>query len=187
MNFIRIFFIISLCFSSSAILAGSKHNKHESSQGFTKYDYAKVIHVIPLYREVRVSNPKTDCWDEPVVHYNEQYGQPKSAGGMVAGGILGGIIGHQIGKGRGNKLATAVGTLIGAQIGHEAVNKGVRRNHSSYTSYEERCETRHQVSYEEVIDGYEVTYRYKGQTYQIEMPYHPGKRIKMRLQFTPVI
>ena len=106
---------------------------------------------------------------------------------MAVGGILGGIIGHQIGKGNGKKLATAMGTLIGAQIGHNAVNGHVESGQSSYTEYEERCDIRHQVSYEEVIDGYQVTYRYQGEHYQIEMPYNPGKRIKLRIQITPVI
>ena len=106
---------------------------------------------------------------------------------MVAGGLIGGIVGHQIGKGRGKKLATAVGTIIGAQIGHEAVNGHVSSSHNDYVEYEQHCKTRQQVSYEEVLDGYDVTYRYKGEKYRIEMPYDPGKRIKMRIQVTPVI
>ena len=43
------------------------------------------------------------------------------------------------------------------------------------------------MSYEEVLDGYRVTYRYQGEQYQVEMPYHPGKRIKLRIQIVPVI
>jgi uncharacterized protein YcfJ len=46
---------------------------------------------------------------------------------------------------------------------------------------------RHQVSYEEVLEGYQVTYRYQGERYQIKMPYDPGKRIKLRIQIEPVI
>jgi uncharacterized protein YcfJ len=107
---------------------------------------------------------------------------------MAVGGILGGVIGHQFGKGRGNKLATAIGTIIGAQIGHNAVNgnnQSVPQN--GYTEYEQRCSVRHQVSYEEVLEGYQVTYRYQGERYQIKMPYDPGKRIKLRIQIEPVI
>jgi uncharacterized protein YcfJ len=43
------------------------------------------------------------------------------------------------------------------------------------------------MSYEQVVDGYDVTYRYRGKQYHLEMPYDPGERIKMRIQFTPVI
>lgn len=173
---------------SQPLMADHKHNKSKSHERhnaqFQRFDYAKVIKAVPLYREVRVSNPVRECWDEPVIHTRRNH---KSAEGMVAGGLIGGIVGHQIGKGRGKKLATAVGTIIGAQIGHEAVNGHVSSSRNDYVEYEQHCKTRQQVSYEEVIDGYDVTYRYKGKKYRIEMPYDPGKRIKMRIQITPVI
>lgn len=173
---------VSLLTVSSASFAGNK-NKHNSNNQISQhYDYAKVIKVKPVYREVRVSTPIRECWDEPVVHSTGGYSHPKSASGMAVGGILGGVIGHQVGKGRGKKLATALGAIIGAGIGHDAVNGHVRSSQShSYTQYEEQCEVQNQVSYDEVIDGYDVTYRYEGERYHIEMPYHPGKRIKLRI------
>ncbi len=161
------------------------HKKHDYAPRHDLYDYARVIDVQPVYREVEVSRPVRECWEEPV--YQTRSSGHKSAGGMLAGGLIGGIIGHQIGKGRGNKVATAVGTLIGAQIGHEAVNGHVEQQSATVVGYEQHCKTRHQVSYEEVVEGYDVTYKYRGQRYHVEMPYDPGKRIKMRIQFTPVI
>jgi uncharacterized protein YcfJ len=149
------------------------------------FEYAKVVDVRPIYREVEVSRPVRECWEEPVYHTRDHY--PKSAGGMLAGGLIGGIVGHQFGKGRDNNVATAVGTLIGAQIGHDAVNGHSQQHSSTVVGYEEHCKTRHQVSYEEVVDGYDVTYKYRGKRYHVEMPYDPGKRIKMRIQITPVI
>ena len=80
-----------------------------------------------------------------------------------------------------------MGTLIGAQLGHNAINGHIESGRSSNIEYQERCNVRHQVSYEEVIEGYQVTYRYQGEQYQVEMPYHPGKRIKLRIQIVPVI
>ena len=170
---------------ASAVDAGGKHNgkRHDYSPRYDDYEYARVIDARPIYREVRVSNPVRECWNEPVYHVR---GGHKSAGGMLAGGLIGGIVGHQIGKGRGNKVATAVGTLIGAKIGHDAVNGNVREERH-LAGYEERCETHQRVSYEEVLDGYDVTYVYRGNEYQLVMPYNPGKRIKMRVQFSPVI
>ena len=47
--------------------------------------------------------------------------------------------------------------------------------------------TRHQVSYQKVIDGYDVTDEYRGSGFQIGMPCVHGKYIKMRIQFAPVI
>ena len=180
---------ITLVLMSSNLLAGSGNKGFGHGAKNMHYGFAKVVAATPIYRQVRVSNPIKECWEEPVIHTQNNNSYPKSASGMAVGGILGGIIGHQVGKGNGKKLATAMGTLIGAQIGHKAVNGHVQQNHGSttYTEYEERCDVRHQVSYEEVIDGYRVTYRFQGEHYQIEMPYNPGKRIKLRIQISPVI
>ena len=168
--------------------AGHKNNAQEQYGDGPRqdlYEYAKVVEVRPIYREVQVSKPVRECWEEPVYHTRNQH--PKSAEGMLVGGLLGGIVGHQFGKGRGNKVATAVGTIIGAQIGHDAVNGHAQQHGSTVVGYEEHCKTRHQASFEEVMDGYDVTYRYRGKLYHVEMPYDPGSRIKMRIQFAPVI
>ena len=180
---------IVLLILSPTLMADHKHKKHNNharhNVQIQQYDYARVIRVKPIYRQVRVSSPVTECWDRPVQHtYHKSH---KSAGGIVAGGLIGGIVGNQIGKGRGKKLATAVGAILGAQIGHEAVNGRNSSSHGQYTTYEEHCEVHEQVSYDEVIDGYKVTYEYDGKRYKIEMPYHPGKRIKMHIQVSPVI
>ncbi len=175
--------VITLIILTPAAMADSKHKRHNHNAQIQHFDFARVIHVEPLYRQIKRSNPVRECWQEPVQHTRSH----KSAEGMFAGGLIGGIVGHQIGKGRGRKLATAVGAIIGAQIGHEAVNGHVRSGHSQYVEYREHCEVQHQISYEEVVDAYLVTYQYDGQRHKIEMPYHPGKRLKMRIQATPVI
>ena len=180
---------VSLLVIATSASAGSKSQGHKSrdySPGQNLYEHARVVDVRPIFREVRVSSPVRECWDEPVYHTEHQ--PRKSAGGMLAGGLIGGIIGHQIGKGRGNKVATAVGAILGAKIGHDAVNGHIDHTSSrQMVGYDEVCTTRHQVSYEEVVDSYDVTYQYRGKQYHIDMPYDPGKRIKMRIQFTPVI
>ncbi len=180
--------VAAMVFTGTVSADNDRKHRHKH-QGYhaehAAYEYARVINVRPIYRQVKVSTPVRECWDEPVYHTG--HGQHKSAGGMLAGGLIGGIIGHQIGKGRGNKVATAVGTLIGAQIGHEAVNGHQGHAKPELVGYEEHCATRHQVRYEEVIDGYDVTYKFRGRRYHIEMPYDPGKRIKIRVEFTPVI
>jgi uncharacterized protein YcfJ len=178
---------IVLIYANAAGAATSSHGHKQDdySPRHDLYEYARVINVQPIYREVQISRPIRECWDKPVYHTRHQ--QNGSAGGMLAGGLLGGIIGHQLVRGRSNKVATVVGTVVGAKIGYDMVNRHSRHDAPTVTAYEEHCKTRHQVSYEEVIDGYDVTYRYRGNNYQIEMPYDPGERIKMRIQFAPVI
>ena len=179
---------ILIMLMSATAMADSGHKRNKNHSRNMAFDFAKVVDVRPIYREVEVSNPVRECWDEPVIQAHRSTGH-KSASGMAVGGILGGVIGHQIGKGNGKKLATAVGTIIGAQIGHDAVNGHVQPGQveDSYTEYQQRCSVRHQVSYEEVLEGYHVTYRYQGERYEIRMPYDPGKRIKLRIQIEPVI
>jgi uncharacterized protein YcfJ len=178
--------VILILISATAI-ADSGNKRFRNKSGNMAYEFAKVVDVRPIYREVEVSNPVRECWDEPVIQVHGGTGH-KSASGMAVGGILGGIIGHQVGSGNGKKLATAVGTIIGAQIGHNAINGHTQTApQSSYTEYQQQCGVRQQVSYEEVLDGYRVTYRYQGDRYQIKMPYDPGKRIKLRIHIEPVI
>ncbi len=177
---------IVLLLSNGIASAGSgqhayKKPKHEHRHDL--YEYAAVLESRPVYREVRVSEPLRECWEQPVYHTQRQH---KSVGGMLAGGLLGGIIGHQVGGGRGNKVATAVGTLIGAKIGHDAINGDVQ-NRRTIAGYDEHSKTRDRVSYEQLLDGYDVTYEYRGRQYQLMMPYDPGKHIKMRIEFAPVI
>ena len=95
-----------------------RHAEHDS------FEYAKVIQVTPVYREIKTTVPVKECWQEPVRREQVVRHGSHSAGGTLAGGLIGGIIGHQFGKGSGQKLATAVGTIVGAQIGHDALIAG---------------------------------------------------------------
>jgi len=160
-----------------------RHKKKDHEIRHDLYEYATVLEARPLYREVKVSEPLRECRDEPVYHTHTEQ---SSVGGMLAGGLIGGVIGHQIGGGRGNKIATGLGVLLGARVGHQAVN-GDARAERTIEGYEEHCITRYRVSYREVVDGYDVTYEYRGREYQLVMPYDPGKYIKMRIEFAPVI
>lgn len=179
---------IALMAVSSMVFAGDKHRDKGHHTKYKQFEYGKVISVTPIYREVRVSHPVRQCSFESSRHPHRGRHAIKTIDSSLAGGLIGGIIGHQIGKGKGKKLATAVGTLIGAQIGHDS-NRGYYDNSSydGYTQYEDHCETLEQVSYEEVLDGYKVKYRYRGKRYQARMPYDPGKKIKLKVSVEPVI
>ncbi len=179
---------IAVLVFSGAVSAGNNshgHNKHDRGPRQDLFEYARVVEVQPIYREIKLSKPVRECWQEPVYHTRRD--GHTAAGGLLAGGVIGSIIGHQIGKARSNKAATLVGTIIGAKIGHEAYDGQAGHEGGTVVSYEEHCRTRYQASYQEVVDGYDVTYKYRGRRYHIEMPYDPGQRIKMRIQFSPVI
>lgn len=187
-NRVKLVLIAGMMTISGATLADRKFiDSDVDYAGQESYEYAKVIRVTPIYREIKTSTPVKDCWQEPVTRKQMVRHGSHSAGGTLAGGLIGGIIGHQFGKGSGRKLATAVGTIVGAQIGHDSTRGAHASSEQSYTSYESFCEVQNQVTYEEVLDSYRVTYRYKGKQYQTQMPYDPGKKIKLRVSVEPVI
>ena len=167
--------------AGGAAAGGKSHRSPGHGVGEQLFDYARVVDVQPRYRRIELSEPVRECWEEPV------YQTRNSAGGMLAGGLIGGIVGHQLGDGRGQRVATALGTLIGASIGHQAVNGHRGHGEQRVAGYRQHCNTHYRTSYEEVVDSYDVTYKYRGRIYHTEMPYDPGKRIKMRIQITPVI
>jgi uncharacterized protein YcfJ len=153
------------------------------------YDYAKVVDVQPLTRQVRVSSPQRECWDE--TRYDERdYGPPRarnSAGPTLLGAVIGAAIGNQIGHGDGRRAATAAGAIIGAGVGNSQAG---RRNGydqppppRAYTV--QRCETHYRNDVEERIDGYRVTYVYHGRRGVTELPYKPGDRIRVRVDVSP--
>lgn len=165
--------------------ANASDYAYSQGRGKAVYDYAKVVQVTPVIRYVTVTTPVRECWED-VEYYETRHRTPGNAGKTLFGAIVGGVIGHQFGSGRGNDAATVAGTLIGAAIGSESA----RSRHADYDVERiarpvERCQTRYRSHREERIDGYRVTYRYRGQTYMTEMPYDPGRRIRVRVDVRP--
>jgi len=167
------------------------------------YDYARVVDVDPIVRHVRVRTPVRECWEETRYdRYDDRYDhygrhdRPRrsEAGATIAGGIIGGVIGRQFGDGKGRDAMTLVGTLVGAAVGNERASRGREydQRYDDYGAYERqsrpvtRCETRYRTDAEERIDGYRVTYRYRGQTYTTRTDYDPGDRIRVRVEVEPV-
>ncbi len=175
---------ISTLLLGTAGNALADHDYRTANNDRAIYDRAKVISSQPMVNYVTVRTPVRECWEE--MQYYTVDRRADGGGGALVGAIIGGVLGHQVGSGRGNDAATVAGTLIGAAIGSDAS----RRNHTGYREERiarpvQRCETRYQSRREERIDGYRVTYRYHGQKYVTEMPYEPGKTIRVRVDVRP--
>ena len=147
-----------------------------------QYDYAKVISAKPIINYVNVTTPVRECWEE-MEYYTVDHNRHNRRAGTFLGAVIGGVIGHQVGSGRGNDAATVAGTLIGAAIGNDAASNNYSVERRSRPV--QRCETRYQARREERIDGYRVMYRYHGQKYVTEMPYDPGKSLRVRVDIRP--
>lgn len=174
----------SLGFSASAG-ADPYYKKTSYGSQRAQYDYAPVTNVEPIVRYVTVKTPIRECWTE--TEYVEVNPRRRSTGGSaLVGAIIGGVVGHQFGSGRGNDAATVAGSLIGAAVGSESARQANRRRSTEvYSRPVQRCATTMETHEEERIDGYKVTYRYNGQRYTTEMPYDPGREIRVRVDVRP--
>jgi uncharacterized protein YcfJ len=149
------------------------------------YDYARVLSAEPNLRYVKVTVPVQECWDD--AEYYSVNRRPAGIGGSTLfGAVVGGVIGHQFGSGRGNDAATAVGSILGAALG----NSAAARANANYRPVEysrpvRRCQTRYESRDEQRVDGYRVIYSYNGRKYATDMPYDPGKRLRIRVDVRP--
>ena len=173
--------LLVLVFSQN-VLAG--HKKH--SRQHDKYvDYARVVHVKPIYKTVRVAVPVEQCRHESIqrpVKRRVKYAAPED---VLLGGIVGGIIGHELGDRHNKEFTTIAGAIIGSTIASSA-NAKYYRTADYRTQHRERCRIETQYRSEQQLVGYRVRYRYKGEMYTTRMNEHPGKRIPVKVKVIPV-
>lgn len=138
------------------------------------YDYAKVIKVQPVYRVVKVNQPRRECWNERFV----RGGYDNSATSTIVGGIIGGAIGNRFGKGRGRDAATIAGAILGGSIARD-IHRTEHGAPARYVESRRVCGIRDNIVEQEQLDGYRVTYRYKGRLYTTGMNRDPGDRVRV--------
>jgi uncharacterized protein YcfJ len=125
-------------------------------------DTAQVVSSTPIIE--RVSEPRQECDTVPAPQKDSNIVAP------IIGGIVGGLLGHQVGHGSGQTAATIVGAAGGAVAGTMVGNRAGAQS-------TQRCRT--VESSREVINGYNVVYRYNGRDVNVALPYNPGSTIKV--------
>ncbi len=143
----------------------------------TRFGYADVLRVDPLYETIRYTEPREDCYDQEVVR---RHGGDGTAG-AVLGAIIGAAVGNQIGKGDGRRAATAAGAIVGGAVG----SNSQRNNSREYASTERRCRILEVEREERRVSGYDVEYRYRGENYVTRMDYDPGDKLRVRVTVAP--
>lgn len=176
--------LISISFAAlsvalpTTVLAGPK--------GHT--DVAKVTNVEPIYDSIQHRIPQESCWIETVREERPQH-RRGSAAPTIIGGIIGGVIGNEVGRGGDNKkIGSVVGSMLGMSIAKDIQRRHQRDNGSYEVNYRdvERCETTYKVQNEQVLQGYNVSYRYHGREYSTFMQEHPGDKIRVAVNVRPV-
>ncbi len=127
-------------------------------------DTAQVISSTPIIE--RVAEQRQECDPAPAP-------APQSGSnilGPVIGGVLGGLLGHQVGRGSGQTAATIVGAA-----GRAAAGSVIGSRNSAPPA--QQCRT--VESMREVVNGYDVVYRYNGRDTRVALPYDPGTTLKV--------
>ena len=135
---------------------------------------ARVVNVEPMVRYVTVDRPREQCWNEVV---REPVPSLRVAGATAGGTVIGGGIGHQFGRGHGRDALTVIGAVAGGAIAHQ---RAVARNgYATRDVNVQRCQVVNERVTEQVVDGYLVTYRLKGQRYTMRTDRHPGEWVQI--------
>lgn len=189
---------------------GYSETYRTGGDGEAYYDDARVIRVDPVleggYRTVAGDSRR--CYETTTAggyrddgyyarsgRYDDGYGRrpygdnASRSMATIAGGVIGAVLGSHVGGGSGRFAATTVGSMVGGIAGREIYDQTQR------TRYERPSTVR--VCDPEPVRGgyagysggdasaYDVTYEYNGRRYTRRMDYHPGDRIRVRVEVMP--
>ena len=126
--------------------------------------------------------------------YYDQYGNRRNTGSQagatvatVVGGIVGAAIGSQVGGGSARYATAAIGSMVGGMAGREIYEAGQRERYTACTGTVRVCDPVPYGSYgssqvsDNRVAGYDVTYEYAGREFHTRTDYHPGDRIRVRV------
>ncbi|MGH8085730.1 MAG: glycine zipper 2TM domain-containing protein [Lysobacter sp.] len=177
------------------------------------YDYARVIRVDPVF-DSRGGYARTgqrcyqrqgyaggyEDYDDRNGRYDDgyyrgdsydPYGGGSDTGSAVAtviGGVIGAAIGSQVGGGSARYATSAIGTMVGGLAGREIYEQSRRqRDHAGTVTV---CDPvpddgRYVSTGNGGVTEYDVTYEYAGRQYTTRTHYHPGDRIRVRVDVRP--
>ena len=127
------------------------------------------------------------------------YGYGNEGGRNVAtivGGIAGAVLGSKMGGGSGTYATTAIGSMVGGMAGRQIYDQTQQDRYvrpatvrvcdpepvrSGYGSYNDGADSYRTGN----ATAYDVTYEYNGRQYTRRMDYHPGERVRVRVDVSP--
>ncbi|TWI00273.1 glycine zipper 2TM protein [Luteimonas cucumeris] len=107
----------------------------------------------------------------------------------VVGGVIGAVVGSQVGGGSARYASSAIGSMVGGLAGRSIYDQSVRQRRNASVTVCDPEPVRDSYGYNRVNDGrvagYDVTYEYAGRTHRTHTDYHPGDRIRVRVDVRP--
>ena len=137
--------------------------------GASAQEVGRVLSSVPVIQQVQV--PRQVCRQMPVAP------APTSGGGGLLGGLVGAGVGSTIGHGSGQAAAVVAGTLIGAVVG----NNVEASNNQAAAAYQSMPQCTTEMTLENRITAYNVTYEYGGRDFTAQMPYDPGPTVQLQV------
>ena len=161
--------LTTIALLSASVFATADRGRH--------FDYARVTDAKPIYQTVTRRVPVEKCYLETV-----RVDRHHDDGRTLVGGLVGAAVGHKLGHQRHQKHIGAVaGAIIGASIAESTKHDHGRRDYRDV----ERCSTHYNVERHQELVGYDVTYRYHGETFYTRTDSHPGERIRVKVSVQP--
>lgn len=106
----------------------------------------------------------------------------------VIGGIVGAVVGSQVGGGSARYATSAIGSMVGGIAGRQ-IYEQTRRDRAARApvGIARACDPIPVGDYEagRGASMYDVTYEYGGRSYSTRTSYHPGDRIRVRVDVRP--
>ena len=116
----------------------------------------------------------------------------------VIGGVVGAVIGSQVGGGSARYATSAIGSMVGGVAGRQIYEQSRRQRDRTGTVRvcdPVRVDGRYPsngyalsngyASNDRAVSAYDVTYEYAGRSYTTRTSYHPGDRIRVRVDVRP--
>jgi uncharacterized protein YcfJ len=216
--------------SAQTYRAAPAYRSPAYGQANSRYDYARVIRVDPVFDSRYGSGYATSnsqrCYNRNTYvrgddgynnggygddgyrkdgyyqngrddGYYDQYGNYRrnagsQAGATVAtvvGGIVGAVIGSQVGGGSARYATSAIGSMAGGMAGRQIYEQSHRQPDRVGTvtvcdpvpDNDGYYNGNGSYSNDRPVSAYDVTYEYAGHQYTTRTNYHPGDRIRVRV------
>jgi uncharacterized protein YcfJ len=111
----------------------------------------------------------------------------------VIGGIVGAALGSKVGGGSARYATAAVGSMVGGMAGREVYESAQRNKQEQLRRTRVTVcdpvrngdDNRYPTAGTGEVSAYDVTYEYAGRQYVTRTAYHPGDRIRVRVDVRP--
>ncbi|MCM2335409.1 MAG: glycine zipper 2TM domain-containing protein [Pseudomonas sp.] len=127
--------------------------------------------------------------------YYDPYGNRSGgsqAGATVAtviGGLVGAAVGSQVGGGSARYATSAIGSMVGGMAGRQIYEQQQRQRVAGAGTVRVCDPVPSNGGYygasDRSVQAYDVTYEYAGRTYTTRTSYHPGDRMRVRVDVRP--